>query len=220
MGIDARISTRLRELHDLGEKVLASRREPSPGHITSDFVDVQLANQWFTSCLSLFLGVFGSEGVHYQRFAKLFVDYPKWPHVQQAFGVLLAATEDFEKEALFNVKRVVEAELFSDFLELAEYLSSTGYYQPAAVIAGSVLEDGLRKLCSRSGVQLPDRPKLDWMNAQLAKAGTYNVLTQKRITALADLRNSAAHGKWDQFQQPDVDAMIRDVRDFMEHHYA
>ncbi len=220
MVLDARVVTRLEELHVLGAKVLATRKAPSPGHITSDFVDVQLANQWFTSCLSLLLRVFGSESIHYQRFTKLFVGYPKWPQVQQAFGVLLAAKEDFDKDALFQVRSLVEAEVFEEFLSMAEQLSGAGYHQPAAVIAGCVLEDGLRKLCRRASIQLPERPKLDWMNAQLAKSGTYNALTQKRVTVLADLRNKAAHGLWDEFQQSDVDGMIRDVRDFMERHHA
>jgi hypothetical protein len=39
------------------------------------------------------------------------------------------------------------------------------------------------------------------MNAALAKAGKYNKLMQKRITALADIRNSAAHGNFNQFTQ-------------------
>jgi hypothetical protein len=134
--------------------------------------------------------------------------------------VLLAAQEDYEKDALFDVKRVIEADVFNDFLEQAEHLLSPGYHQPAAMIAGSVLEDGLRKLCLRASVALPDTPKLDWMNAQLAKQGRYNTLTQKKVTALADIRNNAAHGKWIEFTTADVQTMIRDVRDFMERHYA
>lgn len=58
------------------------------------------------------------------------------------------------------------------------------------------------------------------MNAELVKAGVYNRLTQKRITAIADLRNSAAHGKWDQFTQRDVEDAIRWIREFMEGHFA
>jgi hypothetical protein len=65
----------------------------------------------------------------------------------------------------------------------------------AAVIAGTVLETALRQLC------------LDRMNADLAKAGVYNSLMQKRITALAAIRNRAAHGKPNEFTRDDVSAM-------------
>ena len=220
MKVDEKIRARLDELVTLGRKVLTSRQPPAAGHITSDFVDVQLTNQWLTSCLSLLGRVFGEQSAHYQRLKEQFPSYPKWPNVDQAFGVLLAAKDDLESESLFSLKQLVEAELFDEFLEQAEYLMSAGYFQPAAVIAGCVLEDGLRKLCIANGIVLPDHPKLDWMNSELAKKGAYTKLLQKRITSLADIRNSAAHGKWNEFTQADVEAMVRDIRDFMAKHYS
>ncbi|WP_334187104.1 DUF4145 domain-containing protein [Noviherbaspirillum sp.] len=220
MTVDAKIVTRLNELIMLGKKVLVTRTAPSPGHMTGDFIDVQLANQWLTSRLSLLSRVFGEGSVHYQRINDQFPSYPKWANVEQAFGVLLAAKDDYESESLFSVKKLVEAELFDEFLAQAEHLLETGYFQPAAVVAGSVLEDGLRKLCQANAIPLPDNPKLDWMNSELAKNGVYTKLVQKRITSIADLRNSAAHGKWDEFEKSDVQAMVRDIRDFMAKHYA
>ncbi len=83
--------------------------------------------------------MFGAETVHAKTLQRHFKSYPKWPDVEQAFGVLLAAQQDYEKDALFDVKRSVEADVFNDFLEQAEHLFDLGYYQPAAVIAGGVL---------------------------------------------------------------------------------
>lgn len=219
MSIDHKITARLDELIALGRNVLLTRRQPS-GFITSDFVDVQLANQWLTSCLSLLSRVFGEQSAHYQRMKEQFTSYPKWPEANQAFGVLLAAKDDYETESLFSLKKLVEAELFDEFLEQAEYLLDAGYYQPAAVIAGCVLEDGLRKLCHTQEITLPENPKLDWMNSELAKKGVYTKLIQKRITTIADLRNNAAHGKWNEFEQSDVESMLRDIRDFMAKQYT
>lgn len=220
MSVDLKIMERLNDLIKLGQTVRSTRRSPSPGHMTSDFVDVQLANQWLTSSLSLIQRVFGEPSIHYQSLHKHFKEYPKWPDIDQAFGVLLSAKDDFEKDALFDVKKLIEADLFEEFLEQAEHLQEVGYYQASAIIAGSVLEDGLRKLCIQNNVALPDKPKLDWMNAQLAKEGVYNKLTQKKVTAIADLRNNAAHGKWNEFKSSDVDDMLRGVRDFMERYFA
>ena len=56
------------------------------------------------------------------------------------------------------------------------------------------------------------------MNADLAKVGVYNKLIQKRITALADIRNSAAHGKPEEFSEADVDSMIDEVTRFVAEH--
>ena len=85
-----------------------------------------------------------------------------------------------------------------------------GYFAPAAVVIGSVLEDGLRKICVSNSIELPEKPKLDAMNSALAKAGVYNTLTQKKVTALADIRNSAAHGKWAEFDKSDVEVTLHD----------
>ena len=79
---------------------------------------------------------------------------------------------------------MIQAEVFDDFLDQAKHLLGNGYYAPAAVIAGSVLEDGLRKLCAQKGITLSAKPKLDSMNAELAKSGAYNVLTQKKLPHL------------------------------------
>jgi len=220
MSIDLKIIARLNDLIELGQKTRATRHSPPPNYIASDFVDVQLANQWFTSTLNFIQRIFGESSVHYQSINKHFKSPPKWPDVNQAYGVLLAAKDDYEKEALFNVKKLIQADLFDEFLEQAEHLFKTGYYQASAVIAGSVLEDGLRNLCIENKIELPDKPKLDWMNSQLAKNGVFNKLTQKKITVFADLRNNAAHGKWKEFESTDVVDMLRGIRDFMERNFA
>jgi hypothetical protein len=71
-----------------------------------------------------------------------------------------------------------------------------------------VLETNLRNLCEMRGLT---SGKLDKMNADLAKAGQYNSLVQKRITALAAIRNSAAHGKSTDFDDAAVQSMIEEV---------
>ena len=56
---------------------------------------------------------------------------------------------------------------------------------------------------------------LDKMNAELAKAGTYHLLVQKRITAIADIRNNAAHGHPELFADKDVQDMISYIEGFI-----
>lgn len=218
--LEEQILKRFDDMLALGQKVMATRRSPAPGHVTSDFVDVQIANQWFTSSLNLISRYIGDSSEHYAAMKRQFTKYPQWPHVKQAFGILEAARDDFANGGLFAIKSLVQAEVFDDFLEQGQALLKAGYKGPAAVVIGAVLEDGLRKLCSKHAISLSDKPKLDFMNAALAKANVYNTLTQKKITALADIRNSAAHGKWDAFDDSDVDGMLRWTSDFMQKHYG
>ena len=138
----------------------------------------------------------------------------------RAQGVLKAAAEDLAGGHLFDLKQLIEAEVLDDFLEQADSLHSAGFHPAAAVIAGCVLEDALRKLCDKHSIPLSAKPKLDKMNADLAKKGAYSKLILKRVTMLADLRNKAAHGKWKEFKADDVEDMLKSVRRFIEEHYV
>ena len=221
--LDQRILNRIRELIQLGEKVQQTQHEVYYGGLrVAGYVgvDPELANQWGTSCLNLLNRVFGPQSVHYKHFETLFPELYLYSRASQALGTLKAAANDYEQEFLFDTRTLIEAEVFDDFLEQSRHLLDSNYYQPAAVVIGSVLEDGLRKLCAKQEIELSAKPKLDTMNAALAKTGTYSKLTQKRITALADIRNKAAHGEWDGFTKVDVEAMLREVRQFMETHFA
>lgn len=72
----------------------------------------------------------------------------------------------------------------------------------------------LRKLCDKHGIAIPHSTKIDSLNATLAREGVYNKLVQKRITALADIRNNADHGHFDKFGKTDVEDMVKWVRNF------
>src|SRR5204862_4943857 len=67
-------------------------------------------------------------------------------------GALRALRRDYEAGFLTRVQSLVRAELFVDFLEMAEHLLQQGYKDPAAVLIGSVLEEHLRALCSVRGI--------------------------------------------------------------------
>lgn len=178
--------------------------------------------QWATSSSHLIRKIFGEDSDHYQSFKinlSKIGENNNYQHIANSLSVLESAKEDYKNGYLFNTRTLIEAEVFNDFLEQSEHLLNQGYFTAAAVIAGSVLEDGLRKLCAKNGIDLPAKPKLDTMNADLAKANVYNLLKQKQITALADLRNKAAHGLGG-FTKEDVEGMIREVRRFMEDYFS
>ncbi len=219
MNLDQKILARLDQLIVMGNRVLATQRNHAPNTIGPD-LDIELSNQWGVSCLNILSRGFSPDSDHYRRFSN-FIDHIAYDYAaSQALGILKAAKDDYEHGILFETRVLIEAEVFDDFLEQADHLLQQGYYQPAAVVAGAVLEDGLRKLCDRNDIPLPDKPKLDTMNADLAKRGVYNKLVQKQVTALADLRNKAAHGQWDQFTEADVTNMLQHVRAFMAMYFS
>jgi hypothetical protein len=122
------------------------------------------------------------------------------------------------------VAELIHAEVFSDLIGMAHELQTSGYKDAAAVITGSVLEDHLRKLAAKGGLEVEkgdgSPKKADALNAELTAAGIYNGLEQKSVTAWLDLRNKAAHGHYDDYDQQQVAALIRDVREFLIRHPA
>jgi hypothetical protein len=135
-------------------------------------------------------------------------------------GILRALRADYDLGRLQTFQELIHADLFSDFLEMAEYFLQEGYKDPAAVMAGGVLEEHLRKLCGKHGVTIPPKPKLDTMNTDLAKAGAYNKNDQKQVTAWAGLRNDAAHGNYGQYGEGEIKLMVAGVRDFISRNPA
>lgn len=124
-------------------------------------------------------------------------------------GIVEAAHRDFESGLLFELRSLVAADLLGDFMTQAEVLLSSGYHVPAASLAGAVLEDTLRKLCEKRGIAVPHKTKIDSLNSELARHGAYDKLVQKRITALADIRNNSDHGHFDKFTKEDVADMLK-----------
>jgi hypothetical protein len=137
-------------------------------------------------------------------------------------AVFLAAQEDYEGGYLRSIRSLVHAELFDDELEQARELFASKYAVAAAVVARVVLETTLRTLCVNNGIPIRTSDgksvKLDKMNADLAKAGVYNVLAQKQVTWLADIGNKAAHGETEGFKDADVADMITEVERFVRDH--
>jgi hypothetical protein len=218
--IDKRIIARLEEMIAFGDKVLATKRQSTYGDIAfTASVDTEMANQWTTQGQNILLRVFGETSPHYKNFAQE-SKHLTYIIARRMQGVLRAALDDYRNDYLFDVKRLITGDVFSDILEQSRHLLETGYFQAAMVLAGSVLEDTLRSLCTKNGIVLSAKPKLDQMNSELAKAGEYPKLIQKRITAIADVRNSAAHGNWSDFKQSDVEDALVWIERFVEDQYA
>lgn len=132
-------------------------------------------------------------------------------------AILIAAQDDYDGGFLVSTTNLVAAELFDDQLGQASELLRNGYSVAAAVVAGTVLETTLRRLCDLHGIS---HGKLDKMNADLAKSDVYTLLVQKRTIALADIRNNAAHGKPENFSKSDVEDLIDYAKRFAADYIA
>lgn len=203
---------RFDELCRQADVIDASKKYETGTIVKGYYVNSSEFLNWKVKVRHLLASVCGEDSQHFSQFAaseKASTYSTNYQIFLNLKAVLLAAKDDYEGGYLSKLKILVQSEVFDSELEQADELLASGYTVAAAVIAGVVLETGLREMCSDNS--LPSG-KLDKMNADLAKAGIYNKLVQKQITALADIRNSAAHGHPEQFSSDDVRNMIRDVQ--------
>lgn len=139
-------------------------------------------------------------------------------HISELVGILKGIQHEIKSGLLTNIRRLLQAEIFADFLEMAEHLLNEGYKDAAAVLLGGVLEDSLRKLADSlkvSSVSPSGKPlTIDPLNVALVKTGLYNALIQKQITTWANLRNDAAHGHFSKYDGEQVRQMLLFVQKF------
>ncbi|EOA06429.1 hypothetical protein HFRIS_001679 [Herbaspirillum frisingense GSF30] len=179
-------------------------------------IEQDLMLNWSVKVRNLLSKACGKDSEHYVSFC--LAEEPQSyednvDRLNRMKAVFLAAQEDFNGGFLNSVHNLIQAELADDELDQARVLIDAGYIAAAAVVAGVVLETTLRTLSIRRGIPIGS---IDKMNADLAKAGQYNTLVQKRVTALAAVRNSAAHGKSQEYSVEDVAAFITEVERFVE----
>jgi len=144
-------------------------------------------------------------------------------------GVLKSLADDYRTGRIRPLLERIHSDLFANFLEMAEYLiEDEGLKDPAAILAGGVLEQHIRKLCDKASVATTYmagkgdiRPKkLSAMNADLPKAGVYGKNEQQQVTAWAGIRNDAAHAHYDRYNIQQIKLMIQGIRDFLQRYPA
>lgn len=143
--------------------------------------------------------------------------------LRHIIGIISALKSDLQKDYLKSFSDIIQSEVFSDYLEMAEHLLSEGYKDPSAVLIGSTLEVHLRELCTSNSIGIELRnskgklapKKADLMNSDLAKAGVYSLAYQKQIVAWLGIRNSAAHGKYLDYTTAEVSLMLQGIRQFI-----
>jgi len=203
------ILQRFKELEETIKDVEITRRETD----WTDAINSEVFEEWANSVLNLLQRVFGEDSVHFKNFIAIYKGFEGWAGTfDRCKGIFRAAKSDYEGGYLFKIESLVSAEVIDDVLEQAQHLLDNEYKDPAAVIARVALETTLKKLCDKN--TLP-KGKLDKMNADLAKAGVYNISMQKQITAWAGKGNDAAHGNWDNYTKEDVADMINGVQRFI-----
>lgn len=224
--IEERIEAEVTSLVQTGQEMLRKAQTLSSAMAGDELADVA---SWVTRLGQIIRRLYGEKSQHFETYTtaiatKSFYNlHSNWnAHLSQVVGVAKAIEHDLASGLLNDFKSIVQADIFADFLEMGEYLLQEGYKDAAAVIIGSVLEDGLRKLSERHGLPITNdsgRPlTIDPLNSQLAKQDVYSKLIQKQITSWAHVRNKAAHGEFIEYNREQVQMMLMFAQNFASEH--
>ncbi|MDF1530025.1 MAG: hypothetical protein P1R74_12965 [Sedimenticola sp.] len=209
---------RIEGLTDLGTEALLTKYTTS---MNSERLELTSFYKFRSASMSFILKLFGKSHPYYKEF----MAHTKNAHPSSAYrgiGMLSAIQDEVELGWLNSTRSLISADIFGDFLEMAEHLLEEKYKDPAAVLAGSALEQHLKNLALSNGVKTTydhngkEAPKkADVLNADLVKAGVYTKTDQKSITSWLDIRNNAAHGKFAEYNDEQVKFMLMAISEFM-----
>lgn len=212
-----RYASRIRELIQEGEKVVAIRGFSTRvgGAVSGE--DISVLHAWLVRVSNIVEAVFGLESSHFRHLKELMpggvLNIYRSSDIHPIIGLLTGALDDLEKGYLLGQEFIIASEVFDSVLEQAKYLRQTGYKDPAAVLARVVLEDALKRLARVEDID--DTQKASKINEELKKAGRYAQPQWRLIQAWLDIGNAAAHGKFGEYTDEDVEKLIEDIERFL-----
>jgi hypothetical protein len=116
-------------------------------------------------------------------------------HFQQQTAILRAAEKRFES-SLFEMRQLVQADLFDSEIGAARELLKNKFLRAAGAVAGVVLEKHLRQVCDDHGLKIPKKnPALSDLNESLKANLVIDIPQWRFISMLADIRNLCDHSK-------------------------
>jgi hypothetical protein len=114
---------------------------------------------------------------------------------QTQMQILSAVSQRFES-TLFDIRRVVQADLFDSEIDAARELTKYGFLRGAGAIAGVVLEKHLTQVLANHNITVrKQHPTINDLNNALKDGNIVETHTWRGIQRLGDLRNLCDHNK-------------------------
>jgi hypothetical protein len=210
------VRDRLALLMERGQALLASRYRSEVS--MQEFVDAGAFREWRVGCI-VFLGeALGPESPYAKEF-EFNCDSPFLSAVARGNAVLRAAREYIDLGPVARVEELVSAEIFTDLLGIAARLLREGHPGPAATLAAAVVEDVMRRNARYRKIGIRENvDDLIALDAKLVAAGVYPAALGKRIESWANLRTQAEASNLGAEARPEVERMLKEVRDFLNDH--
>lgn len=214
--LDQVLTGRVAALIEKAEVVRGTHRS-NQSSFGSPTLSFSAYHEWRSQSLQL-VNQLNAGGAYERSFEEETRNGPYLRCLDAGLGVLRAVHEDLSHGYLFALRSLVAAEVFSDFLDAAEHLLEQGYKDPAAMLGGAVLEDGLRRIAVAKDVTLVSGDVLQSLADKLKQAGVISPLARKQLSFLIGIRDSADHARFDEYTEDQVGELLRGVSGLLAHH--
>ncbi len=148
--------TRLNSLIEYGGENLDYGTDKGLGHFYG----------WRTQAISALRSIVGENDIYTIEFES-HARYQIGP--ESGIPILRRLKSDIENGYLRKTANIISAEVFGDFLEMAQHLLGEGYKDPAASLTGAVLEDGLRRIARNNNITVADQKNLNSLRDKCAR---------------------------------------------------
>lgn len=130
---------------------------------------------------------------------------------EQQLNILKSIERRFES-TLFDIKQLVQADLFDSELDAAKELRKNKFLRGAGAIAGVVLEKHLGQVLANHNLRsVKKNPSISDFNDVLKSSDVYDTPTWRKIQHLGDIRNLCDHNKTREPKQEEIDELISGV---------
>jgi len=114
---------------------------------------------------------------------------------RQQLNIVKSITQRFES-SLFEIKQLVQADLFDSELDAAKELLKNNFYRAAGMMSGVVLEKYLKQICEGHNLKIANqKPTINDFNEVLKNNNIIDIAQWRFIGYLADIRNLCGHNK-------------------------
>lgn len=127
---------------------------------------------------------------------------------QQQLHILLSLNGCFES-SLFNIKELLQADIFDSELDGARVLHKNGFYRAAGALCGVILEKHFAGVCASHAIKMKKAaPGISDYNEKLEEEAVVDNKTYLLIQRLGTIRNLCDHNKKQEPTKEDIEDLI------------
>lgn len=127
---------------------------------------------------------------------------------EQQLNIVKSLKERF-KSSLYDLKQLLQADIFDSELASAAELCKKGFYRAAGAVCGVVIEKHLLQVAISHNLTIPKKnATINVYNDLLKNNGVIGTTTFRRIQLMGDIRNLCDHNKEVEPKKEDIEDLL------------